>query len=312
MSVHVCILMGTWNGAQHLSAQLESFLAQSHTDWSLYVSDDGSVDSTRQIIQQFSVDHPERNVHMLEGPGQGSAANFLSLLERADLPEGAWVALSDQDDVWFSDRLERAVGMLQEQDGGRPRGYASRTVLTDEALVSRRVSRYRPRQPVFGNALVQNVLAGNTLVLDPVAVSVLRRTAFAALEAGVAHHDWWIYLMLTGVGGLVINDDEPSLYYRQHDHNLLGANRGGRQALGRFGMIWSGQYGDWIDRNLIALQRLSSELTEDNQQLLSRFSNWKTGLGRGCCGGGLRAMGVRRQSGLGDVMLRLAAVSGRV
>lgn len=312
MSAHICILMGTWNGARHLQAQLESFLAQSHADWSLYISDDGSQDATRQIVEQFAARHPDHNVHLMDGPGQGSAANFLSLLAHADLPEGAWVALSDQDDVWFPDRLEHALGVLEAQDKGHPRAYASRTMLTDEALVPRRVSRHRPRPPTFGNALVQNVLAGNTLVLDPVAVAVLRRTASAALRAGVPHHDWWIYLLMTGVGAQVVNDDRPGLYYRQHDRNLLGANRGGRKALGRFGMIWGGQYGGWIDRNLSALQQVAPELTGESRAMLEAFAAWKAGAGRGWCGGGLRRIGVQRQSVLGDVLLRIAAVFGRV
>ena len=47
---HITILMATYNGARFLSAQLDSLLAQSHQNWSLIVSDDGSRDATMAIL----------------------------------------------------------------------------------------------------------------------------------------------------------------------------------------------------------------------------------------------------------------------
>ena len=132
---HLRIVMATWHGAAHLDEQLASIAAQSHADWSLLVSDDGSTDTTRDIVADFVRAHPGHDIALIRGPGRGSAANFLSALGH-DLPADAWLALSDQDDIWMPDRIARAVTMLQEATAGpagsRPAGiYTSRTLLMD-------------------------------------------------------------------------------------------------------------------------------------------------------------------------------------
>ncbi|WP_245398808.1 glycosyltransferase [Oceaniglobus trochenteri] len=304
--------MGTCNGAAHLDAQLQSIAAQTHGEWSLHVSDDGSVDDTCAIVRSFAESHPGHTVTLVKGPGRGSAANFLSLAERGGWPEGAWLAFCDQDDVWMPDRLQHALALAQQQDADRPVVYASRTIVTDAALRPRRESRRHPHPPAFGNALVQNVLAGNTLVLNPVAAEILHRTAPLALrDRGVPHHDWWIYLLMTGLGACVINDDRPGLYYRQHSGNLLGANRGAGKLFSRLSMIWDRQYATWIDCNIAALMRVGDHLTPENRACLARFRAWRENRGRGARAGGPKAAGVWRQSAAGDLMIRLAAAVGR-
>lgn len=310
MQQHITILMATLNGARHLSAQLESFVAQTHADWGLHVADDGSVDATRSLVEAFAQAHPERRVLLRDGPRAGSAANFLSLLAAGGWPEGSWLAFSDQDDVWMPERLERAVSRLSQEPGFA--AYASRTLETDAALKVRKVSRRHPHAPAFGNALAQNILAGNTIVLNPAAAALAQRTAAAALAAGVRHHDWWLYLLMSGAGAAIFNDDQPGLYYRQHEDNHLGANRGLGKARSRFAMIWDGRYGAWLRANIAALEAVSDELTPASRARLADFRRWLEGPGRGRFGGGLAHAGVWRQSPAGDLMLRLAAAAARL
>ena len=311
MAPHVAILMGTLNGADYLSAQLDSFLAQSHADWSLHVSDDGSRDDTPEVLRGFKAAQPQRAVTLADGPRSGSGANYLSLFERGGWPEGAWLALSDQDDVWMPDRLERAIASLTPLGPG-PAVYASRTVIVDQDLRPRGLSRDHPQDPAFGNALTQNVLAGNTIVMNAAAAGLAQRTAAQARALGVAHHDWWVYLLMTGAGAHVVNDRKPGLYYRQHRGNLLGAPRGFGKAIDRFAMIWDGRYGQWLHSNVAALTALETELTVRNRQILRDFTGWLNGPGRGVLGGGLRRCGAWRQTWAGTSMLRLAAFAGRL
>ena len=303
--------MGTLNGGAHLPGQLGSFVAQSHPRWSLHVSDDGSTDDTPDLLSAFRAAHPGRDIVLGQGPRQGSGANYLALLERGDWPEGAWVALSDQDDVWMEDRLERAIDTLAALGPG-PAIYASRTVITDGALRPLGLSRKHPQEPAFGNALTQNVLAGNTIVMNAAATALAQRTAAQARAVRVPHHDWWLYLLLSGAGARIVNDGRPGLYYRQHAGNLLGAPRGFGKALDRFAMIWDGRYGGWLQSNVAALCALEDELTEQNRQTLRAFSDWLSGPGRSFLGGGLRRSGVWRQTWAGTAMLRLAACARRL
>src|SRR5690606_39980404 len=104
----VTILMATRNGGKFLRAQLASIAGQSHGDWSLDVSDDGSTDGTTGIVAEFAAAHPERRGRLLRGPGRGGAANFLSLVARAG-GRADYYAFAAQDDVGEHSRLARGL-----------------------------------------------------------------------------------------------------------------------------------------------------------------------------------------------------------
>jgi hypothetical protein len=305
MPPHVHVLMATYNGATHLLEQLASFEAQTHGDWSLWVSDDASADGPGRILADYAAARPGR-VHLFEGPGRGSAANFLSLLGRPELPQGI-VALADQDDVWMPHRLERGLEWLSQAQG-RPTVYASRTIRVTEALEPLSPSIDHPRPPVFANALVQNILAGNTLMLDAGALALLRGTVPAALEAGVRHHDWWVYLVASGAGTRIAIDPEPGVLYRQHERNHMGAHRDARGTLARLGALRSGVWTDWSGRNLRALRAVEEILTPESRALLEAFAGARPrGIGRARA---LRAAGIHRQSRMGDAVLAAMAALG--
>ncbi|MBR4877630.1 MAG: glycosyltransferase [Rhodocyclaceae bacterium] len=78
MGQTVAILLCTFQGERWLPEQLESLRAQTHRDWTLTVSDDGSTDATVQIVRDFAARVPQP-VHITQGPQRGHAANFLTL-----------------------------------------------------------------------------------------------------------------------------------------------------------------------------------------------------------------------------------------
>ena len=65
---HVHILMGTKNGGMFLADQLASIRGQSHQDWSLWASDDGSTDGTCEALENFKAETPHHDIHLLKGP----------------------------------------------------------------------------------------------------------------------------------------------------------------------------------------------------------------------------------------------------
>ena len=263
----LAILLATYQGAPYLSAQLESFAAQSVSDWRLIASDDGSSDGTLEILEGFATKHP---VTRLEGPRLGATANFLSLLARA--PDAQWTALSDQDDVWLPDRLARGVAALQGLEG--PALYCSATEVTDATLGHPSPSRSVPKPPGFRNALLQNIAAGNTILMNRAALDLARRHAPAVMQQvpGLAVHDWWLYQLITGVGGQVIYDPTPTLLYRQHGGNEIGVNRGARAALNRLMFLLSGRYRHWTEANLTAFQIAWEDLTPEVQRIVQDFA----------------------------------------
>ncbi|MDZ4136517.1 MAG: glycosyl transferase, partial [Paracoccaceae bacterium] len=163
----------------------------------------------------------------------------------------------------------------------------------------------------FANALVQNVAAGNTIVLNRAALDLAQAASFAADAAGIVAHDWWLYQLVTGVGGQVIRDPEPVLLYRQHAGNQMGRNDTVAAAIWRLRRILRGEFRDWNARNIAALRPLADRLTPENQALLAGFATlrWQAAAGRLC---GLARLGLYRQTRRAGLAMWLAAGLNRL
>lgn len=301
--------MATYNGAAFLPAQLASFSDQSHRNWTLVASDDHSVDATPELLADFAkqMDPRENPVHCLIGPGQGAAQNFLSLLRAEAAREAAWIAFADQDDVWFPDRLTRGLAALEDISG--PALYCSRTHILDGVSQQGRLSAPRPRPPSFRNALVQNIASGNTILLNPAAAALVKAAAHEAKDVVV--HDWWTYQLVAGAGGQIIHDDEPTLYYRQHQGNHIGANDTTLARLRRIRQLLRGDLKLWNAVNIEALSRSSHRLTPENQAILRAFADMrgKTFFARLAA---LRNLHLYRQHLPSTAALWVAAAIGRI
>lgn len=306
---HVCILMAVRNGAKYLPAQLQSLADQTHRAWHLIVSDDGSSDDSLDILRAFAAQGHE--VTILEGPQQGSAANFLSLVQR--MPQvvsgPSWLAFSDQDDVWLPDRLAAGLAALADAGPARPALFCSRLMITDAGLAPRRLSIARPKPPGFRNALVQNIASGNTSLFNPAATRLLCEAATET--ACVVMHDWWAYQLVTGAGGQVVHDDRALVLYRQHDENFIGSNDTNAARARRLGMLMQGRFRQWMDLNVAALERSAHRFTPDNRATFRAFVRmrqsrlplrlWRFG-----------RLGIYRQRWTGTLVMWLSVLFGRL
>jgi glycosyltransferase involved in cell wall biosynthesis len=101
------------NGEGFIAEAIESVRAQDFGDWELLVVDDGSTDSTRDIVQRFVDADPDR-VHLLRHPDQ--ANHGMSATRNLGIEEarGEFVAFLDADDVWTSDKLGQQVAILDQ------------------------------------------------------------------------------------------------------------------------------------------------------------------------------------------------------
>lgn len=297
----VTVLMALYQGERFLREQLDSIAAQGD-GWRLIVSDDGSTDAGPQIVQEFAAGFPER-VDLRAGPGKGAPANFRAMLQTA--PSG-FVALADQDDVWLPAKLQRAFDRLTGIDG--PALYCSRVVICDEAL--NRIGESRPvYPPSFPHALVQNVVQGNTVVLNPAALALVQEAG--EVTPPVVMHDWWLYQLISGVGGKIIFDAEPSVLYRQHASNVVGANGGLAPRLASFRRMLSGNHRDWSAATIAALTPVHNLFTPENCRIFAEFET----LHQGSLPQRLAAMrrgSFRRQGAVSQTALWLAAALGRI
>src|SRR5450830_336907 len=303
----VAILLCTYHGQHFLADQLDSFAAQSYPNWEVWASDDGSLDDTHAILEQYQQKWGRTRLSTHTGPAQGFAANFLSLSCDSGI-RADYYAYSDQDDVWEADKLQRAVEWLQTVPPHVPGLYCSRTRLVDDSNSSIGLSPLFNKPPSFANALMQNIGGGNTMVFNDAARKLLCQVGD---KVDVVTHDWWVYLVVTGCGGQVFYDVYPSVRYRQHDNNLVGMNNSWRARLMRMRMLAQGQFKNWNDRNIAAIQTLTNNLTPKNQAILNLFVTGRAQpllprLMR------LKRSGIKRQSLPSNIALFIAAIFGKI
>jgi glycosyltransferase involved in cell wall biosynthesis len=303
----VAILLCTYNGQKYLAEQLDSIDSQSYPNWQLWVSDDGSKDGTHEILETYQKHWPPGRLSIHEGPGQGFAANFLSLTCKADIHADHY-AYADQDDIWDTDKLTKAVSWLETIPDDVPALYCSRTRLVDANNHEIGLSPLFHRPPSFANALTQNIAGGNTMVFNHAA-----RMALSEIEDinTIVTHDWWAYLVVTGCGGQVFYDKYPTLRYRQHEENLVGMNATLPARFKRICMLWQGRFSNWSDSNIVALSKLRNKLTSENRQTLDFFTQARqmSLFPRLIL---LKRSGVYRQTLMGNLGLVLAAVLGKI
>ncbi len=303
----VAILLCTYNGADFLAQQLDSFIQQTHKNWVIYASDDGSTDATLSILQHYQEKLGVERLVVQQGPRQGFAQNFMSLVKNTMI-NADYYAFSDQDDIWFEDKLERGLASLSSTPATMPALFCSRTRLVD---ASGQVIGYSPlfaKAPSFCNALVQSLAGANTMLLNATARHLLAK---APADAYIVSHDWLTYLLVSGCGGSVIYDREPTLDYRQHGSNLIGANSGFTDRLVRIRKMFAGTFRDWNRQNLYLLSNYTNYLTHESRTTLERFERARASslLKRIYL---LKQAGVYRQTYLGSLGLVLAATIGRI
>jgi len=239
-SARVTVLLSTYNGSKFLHEQLNSLYQQTYQNVRILARDDGSSDSTRSILDN---EHAKGRIEILAGHNNlGPALSFFELLRSTALTDTEYVAFCDQDDVWHPEKIAHAISALSEVGSSGPVMYCSRAEIVDEHLHHIGFTDV-PRQIGFGNALVENVAVGCTIVLNRKAIDLICKN----LPRKVLIHDWWCYLVVSYFGE-VIFDNSPGIKYRQHGNNAIGiaANKFEqlRRKLRRF--FGSGEDHQWI------------------------------------------------------------------
>lgn len=302
----VVVLLASYNGARFIGEQIGSIAAQSWPRVDIIASDDGSTDGTTEALARLGGAWRKGQFRWRQGPRAGFAENFRTLLADRTL-DGEFFAFSDQDDIWAPQKLETAVSRLDAL-GARPGLFCSRTELISTDGDALGLSPAFRRMPCFGNALVQSLAGGNTMVFNRAAQQLLSE---AARRTGFVSHDWFAYQIVAGAGGDVIFEKQPLVQYRQHGSNLVGANRGLRATLERLKAASGGRFVRWNDANCAALDKCRDLLTPEARRQLEIFTRGR----KGHIGDRLRMIGeagLFRQTFSGQMLLYAACILGKV
>ncbi|WP_040262152.1 glycosyltransferase [Pseudomonas massiliensis] len=266
-SKRIAVLLAAFNGSQWIDEQIDTILAQRGVTVELFISVDQSTDDTlARCYQRASSD---QRVHVLPQSRKfGSAsANFFHLLATVPFEEFDLVALSDQDDLWLPDKLQRAAHQLQAQGS---EAYSSNVIAFWSDGRTRLLHKAQPQ--VAYDHFFEAAGPGCTYVFTQALANLIKAkvTEQAEVLAAVALQDWYLYALVRASGRAWFIDPEPGMRYRQHVNNLVGANVGIRQSLARLRRIHEGWW--------FAQIRLIARLVGCPSPLRDQLFNGRVGL----------------------------------
>lgn len=263
----VCILMSTYNGEKYIREQLDSIVNQTYKNIEIYIRDDGSKDKTISIIQEYK--KINNDIYFDFGKNLGYINSFFELLKLCD--DADYYAYCDQDDVWMENKIERAVQKLKECNEDKPVLYFSNLDFYDGEM-KYLATAPKEKSYSFRNALVECITQGMTMVINKKA----RDTIIENIPNVCLGHDWWTYMICSGLGK-IIYDDVSLVKYRRHNKSVTLE---GESKLKLF--IWRVKkfiIGDSLKQIKNQLQEyekfFSSKLSQEDRKLLKLFTKEK-------------------------------------
>lgn len=213
----VDILLAAYNGCDFIAEQIESILKQSYKNIRLLIRDDGSTDSTLDIVKKY-VSLDERVVLIVDSfAPNGCGENFKRLIQAS---EADYVLFSDQDDIWFENKVELLVNYANRNFKSELALVSSPGLVVDENLTVLKGCVTRNSLNIEG---VSDLLCGNGGI-QGCSLLVTRALCDASMRMKDCYwymHDHIITLYAACFGEI---HDLPvhTFLYRQHSNNVLG------------------------------------------------------------------------------------------
>ena len=266
----VAVLLSTYNGEKYVGAQIHSILTQSYKNLVLVVRDDGSSDKTVKIVKEYMENYS--NIKLVEGKNLGFIKSFFELLK---LEKADYYAFADQDDVWLPDKIALAVKSLNKLDDSKPNMAFSNSDYYD---VDMKLIKEGEKGKTFSftNSLYECVTQGLTMVIN----QKTKDTILDYMPERVFFHDWWVYMICSGMGN-VAYDDVTTVKYRRDGKNATAEGENFIKLL-----IWRIKNLFGKD-GLLDIRIQQSEykklfydkLSDENKAILDRFVREKYSLG---------------------------------
>jgi glycosyltransferase involved in cell wall biosynthesis len=202
--ISVCI--ATYNGEDYIQEQIESMLKQLSVDDEIIISDDGSTDKTIDILK--SINSPIIRIYNNKGE-HGYTPNFENALKQV---KGDFIFISDQDDVWNSNKVKIMMTALNDCDF-----VVSDAIVVDENLKPQSESFFAIRKPYksFWGNLYKFGYLGCCFAFKR---CVLVKALPFPNNHKMCTHDNWIFLISKMFYKVKILD-EGLVFYRRHHHN---------------------------------------------------------------------------------------------
>lgn len=255
MHKKIAVLLASYNGIKYIKEQVDSILNQKEVDVTIFISDDLSTDKTVEYLQNIYKDF-KNIVYLTSGSKFGGAGkNFFRLIKDVDFSSFDFVSFVDQDDIWYEDKLIRAIKTIEDKQID---AYSSNVLAFwedgKEMVINKSSSQARY------DYLFEAAGPGCTYVLKKDLAISLQKFISENWENvnKVELHDWFIYAFARENNYKWHIDEKPSMRYRQHTSNQVGANDGLNAKLKRLKKVFSSWYREEIIK-IIKVLRLENK-----------------------------------------------------
>jgi|GEM_PF-668187 len=223
----IVILMASFNGERYIEKQIKSIQDQTFENWQLLIRDDGSTDSTGDIIQNLSNSDPRIKIIHRQGENIGVIKNFECLLKKAQHNNDEYVAFCDQDDFWKPEKLQKQFLEMKNLEAKYGRNMPI-LLFTDLQITNSHLEIQNDSFMNFqgisnaeniglGHLLKQNIVVGNTIMINKALLEIA-----LPFPENIHMHDWWLALCAASFG-IIKYLPSRTVLYRLHGKNQVGA-----------------------------------------------------------------------------------------
>lgn len=234
----VAVLLAVYNGKAWIEEQIVSIRSQVQIDVKIFVSIDPSNDGSEELLESIALQY---DLQILPPCGRfgGAAQNFFRLIRDVEFAQFDFVALADQDDLWFPQKLIRGCDELLKSGAS---GYSSNVLAFWDSGRQKLVNKAQ-KQTSYDH-FFESAGPGCTYVMRQKDLSSFKVFLISNYEkvSRLGLHDWFLYAWFRSAGYKWIIDNKPTMFYRQHSNNQVGANEGMGAIITRLRMIRSGWY----------------------------------------------------------------------
>jgi glycosyltransferase involved in cell wall biosynthesis len=215
----ISIAMTTYNGAQYLKEQIESIQNQTIQDFELIICDDCSSDNTFELLQEYALNDSRITV-LRNNQNLGFKRNFEKVI---GLCKGDYIALSDQDDIWFPNHLE----ILENAIKGNVMLSCARPIFVDEnnkELPAKYDYFKMDYVPSSDEGIAHHIFLGRSTFQG--ASMMIKKSFFdiaLPIPDGANYHDSWFAGLACFAGGIAYVD-VPVMRYRRFQQAVTSAN----------------------------------------------------------------------------------------
>lgn len=202
----ISVAIATYNGEKYIKEQLISILNQSIPVDEIIVSDDDSTDDTIKIVNSLK----DNRVKIIEGPKKGIKKNFENAIKNTT---GDYIFLSDQDDIWINNKVEKVLNAFENNDCTLVIHNAD---IVDNELnsINKSVFEWRKSRKGIIKNIIKNTYVGCCMAFEKDLIKYI-----IPIPNDIEMHDQWIGIINEKKYGKSLFISDKLIKYRRHNDN---------------------------------------------------------------------------------------------